>query len=110
MAPEQTVLSVTLETKFRRLVNAWKAGRGFSSSAAKMAMHPAYLQIIGMGPAAIPLLLEELSREPDHWFIALQSITGIDPVPTEVRGRMDLMAQAWQEWGKSEGYLTNHGA
>jgi hypothetical protein len=33
-----------------------------------MAMLPPYQQIIGMGPPAVPLILEELRREPDQWF------------------------------------------
>jgi hypothetical protein len=58
-------------------------------------MHPAYQQIIGLGPAGVPLLLRELEREPDHWFWALRAITGEDPVPEEARGRLREMAAAW---------------
>ena len=67
-------------------------------------MHPAYQQIIGMGPAAIPWLLAELEREPDHWFWALKSITMVDPVSADERGDIHKMAQAWLKWGKDRGY------
>lgn len=70
-----------------------------------MAMHPAYQQIIGMGPVAIPLLLRELQKSPDHWFWALKAITDVDPVPASERGRQKQMAAAWLRWGKEHGYL-----
>jgi hypothetical protein len=69
-------------------------------------MDPAYQQIIGMGPAVLPLLLDELAREPDHWFWALWAITGSDPVPSESRGKVGEMAQAWLKWGQEHGYLA----
>jgi hypothetical protein len=31
--------------------------------------------------AAIPLILQEMSKQPGHWFAALEAITGISPVP-----------------------------
>jgi len=71
-----------------------------------MAMLPSYQRIIGMGLAAVPLLLEELSREPDHWFWALEAITEENPVPREAAGNVPLMAKAWVEWGKQHGFVA----
>jgi hypothetical protein len=67
-----------------------------------MAMHPAYQQIIGLGNEAVPLLLRELKKEPDHWFWALKAITGVDPVEPTQRGRVKEMAGAWLRWGKEQ--------
>lgn len=67
-------------------------------------MHPAYQRIIGMGDAAVPLILQELERSPDHWFWALNAITGADPVPESRRGVMSEMVKAWLEWGVQHGY------
>ena len=66
-------------------------------------MHPAYQQIIGMGKEAIPLILNQMSVEPDHWFWALKSITNEDPVPEEVKGDIIKMTELWLEWGQSYG-------
>ena len=63
-------------------------------------MHPAYQQIIGLGPAAVPLLLRELEREPDYWFWAIKAITGVDPVADADRGRMRAMSATWISWGR----------
>ena len=93
-----------LKHKFETLVEQWKAETRFVSTVHEMVMQPAYLQIIGMGPVAVPLILKKLAAEPDHWFWALRSITGEDPVPEESRGKLGEMSKAWLEWGKRQGY------
>jgi hypothetical protein len=91
--------------RFQRLVAKWKEQSRHMSNTAQMAMLTSYQQIIGMGILAVPLLLEELHREPDHWFWALEAITEENPVPNDAAGKVRLMAQAWVEWGIREGYF-----
>jgi hypothetical protein len=78
--------------KFRALCAEWKS-------------QARYQRIIGLGLPAVPLILEELNREPDHWFWALESITGENPVPAEAMGRVPQMAEAWVQWGRRHGLL-----
>ncbi len=92
------------EQRFLDLVGTWKRERGHHSSSAKLAEHPAYQQIIAMGRDVVPLLLRELAREPDHWFRALHTLTGADPVPPESRGKLREMADAWLHWAREQGY------
>ena len=94
-----------LERKFGLLAEAWREGRGVTSSMTKIVMHPAYLQIIGMGPVALPMILRELQRNPDFWFLALQSITGENPVPREHAGNLKEMTQDWLNWAKLKGQI-----
>ena len=54
------------EQRFQELVLTWKRERGPHSSSAKLAEHPAYQQIIRMGPEVVPLLLRELERWEDE--------------------------------------------
>ena len=75
------------------------------SSITEIVMHPSYQQIIGMGPAAIPLILLSMRRELNHWFWALSAITGENPVPIEHRGKIKQMTEAWMNWGKRHLYL-----
>jgi hypothetical protein len=96
--------SRTVREKFALLAEVWKTERGPQSSIAKMAMHPAYQQIIGLGRDAVPVLLEEMERRPSHWAWALRAITGADPVPEESRGKLVETAQAWIKWGRDHGY------
>ncbi len=91
------------EARFQRLVREWREATGHFSSSRDMAMHRAYQEIIGMGVEALPLLLREMEREPDHLFWALRAITGQDPVPAEHRGRIAEMARDWIEWARQQG-------
>ncbi len=92
--------------RFETLVRQWKEETSHHSNIGKRALHPAYQEIIGMGHAAVPLLLAELRREPDDWFWALHAITGADPVPAENRGDLRSMVQAWLAWGSRLGYMA----
>jgi hypothetical protein len=98
-----------LSERFHRLAVEWKQQSRFLSNSAQMAMLRPYQRIIGMGPPAVPLILEELRREPDHWFWALEAITEQDPVPPEAMGKVRLMAQSWIDWGEEQG-LFAHGS
>ncbi len=92
--------------RFRRLADEWKERSRYLSNTAQMAVLRPYQQIIGMGGAAVPLILEELRREPDQWFWALEAITGENPVPPEAAGKVRLMADAWIEWGRQRGLIA----
>jgi hypothetical protein len=94
-----------LSERFKRLAAEWKVQSRYLSNSAQMAMLPPYQRIIGMGPSVVPLILEELRQEPDHWFWALESITEENPVPVESLGKVRLMARAWVNWGEREGLV-----
>ena len=91
-------------TRFLTLKARWESETAVLSSISEIAMHPAYQQIIGMGATAIPLILSEMRKKTGHWFWALKSITGEDPVKPEHRGRIKEMTEAWLRWGKKQGY------
>ena len=101
---ETPVPNVSLEEKFLQLSQQWRQETGMLSVVSKIVIHPTYQRIIGMGQPVIPLIFRELEREPDHWFWALQSITGENPVSVDRRGDIVQMAAAWLEWGKAHGY------
>lgn len=103
-ACDKWVARLELERAFSRLADEWRRETAVISSVTDMATHPAYQRIIGMGPAAIPLILRELEREPHYWFWALRSITREDPVKPEDLGNMRKMAKAWIDLGKLRGW------
>ena len=90
--------------KFRRLAAVWRAETAYVSSSSDLVAHPAFQEIVGLGPAVIPLLLRELEKRSGHWHRALRRITGADPVPPADRGNIDKAAEAWLRWGKEHGY------
>ena len=104
-AVPQTIVDLKAEkwARFQGLVKQWRDERGARSSITESAMLPAYQKIIGMGQAAISLILAQLESEgdqPDQWFWALIAITGQNPVKPEDQGNFRKMAGAWIEWGK----------
>ena len=54
----------------------------------------------------LPLILAELEKEPDHWFWALEAITGENPVSENDAGDMEASAKAWVKWGRQNGLLA----
>jgi hypothetical protein len=99
------VTTPELRERFRRLAEEWQDQARHMSVSRRMARLPAYQEIIAMGPPAVPLILEELRRRLDHWFLALEAITGVDPVPPELKGYVQAEADAWIAWGKAHGHL-----
>lgn len=96
--------------KFHRLAARWRAETENMSSLSAIAMHPAYQAIIGLGSAALPLILQELQRSPDQWFWALKAISGQDPVPPSARGSVSEMTRYWMDWGRQKGFVSNASA
>ena len=96
----------SLDRELLGLAAEWRLTRqNTAGSIVKLAMHPAYQRIIGHGKVAVPFILHELERAPDHWFWALNAITGEDPVPDEDRGDLEAMTRAWLDWGRKGGYI-----
>jgi hypothetical protein len=86
--------------RFHRLASQWDEESAVMSSVTQMMMLPSYQKIIGMGWAAVPFMLEDLKREPRHWFAALRAITDTNPVAPEDAGNIQKMADAWVQWGR----------
>lgn len=119
---DYSLISITLPVldwaanwiKFHELVNEWKKRKRISSRAQDIISDPNYMQIIGMGAPAVPLILFQLRGElqhgePDHWFAALWAITGENPVPLASRGNLVKMAEAWLDWGAARGIVSAKG-
>jgi len=101
----------SLRALFRTHADRWKMETQHSSSVTKMLAHPSYLRIIGLsrystGTEIERLLLEELEREPDHWFPALAAVTGEDPV--QPGDDFDQAVHAWLEWGRRKGVIQGN--
>jgi len=95
----------TAEETFKELAAKWQAETAHLSAIDDIVLHPAYQDIIGLGPSVIPLLLTQLQATPNHWFWALEHITRQNPVRPEDIGIIRKMADSWLEWGRQQGYL-----
>ncbi len=101
MSQSETVLFREI---FERLADEWLRERPRGVDIAQMTRRPAYQDIIELGEPAVPWILQRLAHKPDHWFVALSTITGVSPVPLASRGRLGEMTAVWLEWGRQQGY------
>jgi hypothetical protein len=95
-----------LRVEFEALSKKWHRDTVHLSLVSKKVGHPAYLRIVGMGEAAIPLLLEALRDRPTHWFAALRATANTDPSPIDANPSQ--ARDAWLSWGRSQGYIDYH--
>lgn len=95
----------TLGDVFARLAAEWREATRQLSSGSALVGHPAYLRIIGLGPPVLPLVLKDLSRRADHWFVALTALTGSDPVSPDSWGDLNAMRDAWLQWARERNLL-----
>jgi hypothetical protein len=95
----------SLKGAFEELALSWSADTAHLSSPIKLMAHPAYRQIIALGPSVLPLMLRDLEESGRFWFPALSAITGENPIPDDAAGDIERMTRAWIEWGHEHGLL-----
>ena len=100
-----THVAESVHGRFQQLKDDWKSKTRHLSNTAQISLVFSYQKIIGMGPAVVPLILAEMEKEPDHWFWALEAITGESPVADSDAGDVEASARAWVEWGRQKGLL-----
>ncbi len=95
-----------LERDFKIFAKNWRRETAKFSSIIAKSMNQNYQKIISLGKEAIPLILNELHKRPDHWFWALNVITNdINPVQEEDEGDIEKMSEAWVKWGQENHYI-----
>lgn len=90
--------------RFHRFVDQWRAQTIFSSFIEEKVKHPAFRQIVDLGPVAIPWILKEIKVKPCFLYLALQMIVDENPVPSHDRGDVRAAIDAWIQWGNREGH------
>ena len=87
--------------KFLELKDKWKSETLFTSSGSAIISNAAYQNIIGLGIMAVPWIIREMKKNDDHWFYALEKITGENPIKIEHIGKIDAMKQDWINWASN---------
>jgi hypothetical protein len=89
----------SFKRRFRKLVDQWEGETGMLSLMQQRYSHPAYQEILKMGSGVIPLIIEELKTNPDHWFDALRTLTGENPAKD--LKTFDEACESWIKWGQN---------
>ena len=90
---------------FQELADRWEAETVLLSDSDRAAQHPTHQEIVNMGKAAVPLILERIRSQGGLWFHALSAITGADPVAPKDHGNVAAMQESWLKWGERNGYM-----
>ena len=98
-------VSAAERATFERLAAQWEAETLATPSLEGIVLNHAYQQIIGLGPAAIPLILERLEASSDHWFWALTALARQDVAADE--DTLEGARAAWLRWGRAMGFARN---
>jgi hypothetical protein len=100
-----TPASESLEQRVARLLMRWREETAYLSSSTQITGHPAYQELIALGPAVLPFLFRDMEQTADgHLAKALIALTGAHPVPAEDRGNIRKVADAWLRWGRENGW------
>ena len=95
----------SINQRVAQLLGRWREETLYLSSSTQITAHPAYQELIALGPAALPFLFVDLERTGDgHLSKALTAITGAQPVPDDQRGQVRNIAETWLRWAKDNGY------
>lgn len=95
----------SVEQCVARLLGTWREQTAYLSSSTRITGHPAYQELVALGPAALPFLFRDLEQTGDgHLSKALSAITGAHPVSDEDRGNVRRVADAWLHWARENGH------
>ena len=86
--------------RFRRLVKQWRAETYYLSSVTAKSKHPAFREIVEMGEAAVPWIIEELRNHRDFLFLALHLIVKDEPMPAALTGKPHKLIDEWLQWAE----------
>src|SRR5215212_1255807 len=75
--------SNSVDQLFATLLEAWRSDTRFQSDQSVILTHPAYYRLIGLGPVILPQIFQDLQAGGGPWFVALEAITGENPVRQE---------------------------
>ena len=91
--------------EFNRLASKIMEDTKYSSRAQDIVDHPDHQKILEGGELAIKYILQDIQKEPAHWFMTLYLLTGEIVIKEEHRGIVPKMTEDWVNWGKENGYL-----
>lgn len=92
------VIPLNSRVAFETAVSQWFDDTLFDSLPSDMKEHKSFAAIVQDGERVVPLIAAHLRRRPSFLFLALEEITGADPVPETAYGNLKATVDAWLQW------------
>jgi hypothetical protein len=83
--------------EFARLANQWRSETAHYAVASRRFAHDSFFDILVMGRAALPLIMEDMRRTRDHWFPALRAMLKPFDAAKDATTH-DEAVDAWLRW------------
>ncbi len=95
-----------LKSSFEKYRNQWVSETIFLSDPSRMFRNDAYRSVIYLGADVMPILISDMQETGNHWFYALEEISGENPIAEANRGNVHLMINDWLDWGIAKGIVN----
>lgn len=95
-----------MRARFEVLAEWWHADTDALSNPRRKIAHRAYRRIIELGNDVVPYILEDLRDNGGDWFVALETITNVQPVPEALYDNYHAVKEAWLHWGRQQEQLA----
>ena len=103
-------VKVGLHDRFRRAYEKWLSDTQSLSRFDKILAHESFIEIVGMGYAALPLIFRKLADQPSFIYLAAQRILGGTPKDLTQGNDFESLVASWLEWSEIAGYRNSeHG-
>jgi hypothetical protein len=99
--PSAGARAAELALIFDALATRWQRETGGMSLISARHKHPAWEQILSLGPEVVPEILRRMEHQPDHWHAALVKLTGENPIPVGEKLTGTQVCARWIAWGKA---------
>lgn len=96
---------IQISDKFNELKSKWLEDTSFLSNIDEKTNHIAYKEIISFGLDILPFIIDDLIENQNHWFYALETITGINPILNGDEGNIPAMTEAWSNWAEENNLI-----
>jgi hypothetical protein len=99
------IYAKALQQHFEKLKEQWLLDTRFNSNNFLSTQHSTYLKIVSLGESVVPFMLNDLIKNKTHWFMALSTLTGSNPIQEQNSGKVNEMIGDWVKWGKQNGMI-----
>lgn len=99
--PEIAEAPLDERSSFKLNYIRWLDDSEYDSLPEMMRAHESYQSIVARGERVLPFIASELRKDPSFIFLALEDITGKNPVPPNAVGNLQATTDAWLAWLQS---------